>query len=139
MGMVQEAWLFGSFRYSIISPFISKGIVSAERDESPLKNYLDKTQGLTWLHKKGDAGDYFKKLRIETPKYRLLANPDLTDCPFVYAILPGNLALHQVHNCAPDDETVSSALLLETVFTVEDDPFARRLVALPGNSHFSVN
>ena len=104
---------------------------SEEPENSPLRDYLVHTAGLTWLHKEAEASDFFKSV-VERIKHRFYRNPDSNDCPSVYAILPGKLTLHELDNCAPDGGTYSSKLLLDNVFTekpnllqprvVDDDP-----------------
>ena len=122
------AWAWNGKRdFSVVEgtpsfPQTLKDSFSGEGDESPLKNYLIDTAGLTWLQKSVAAGDFFQNIMTGRTKQRLFSNLDWFACPSVNATLPGNLTLHQVNNCAPNVGTVSSRSLWDDVFTVDNDP-----------------
>ena len=130
-------------RNSNISPCIEGTPCLRRWLRGPLKNYFgDTAAALTWLNKPFDGCDFFKNVLAQRTKYRLLCNPDSTECPSVCTILSGlltsrKLTLHQVNNCAPDDGAVSSHFLLHDIFTLNDDPGTRGFVPPPGNSPVS--
>jgi hypothetical protein len=116
-------------------------------DNASLKSYLAESHGhdLQWLHKRVLPDDFNKN--FGKVYQRFYTNPHSTDCPSVYATLPGGLRVSEAEHCAPDlfddDEPISKIskkamnLFHHTTFSVFGTPRRRPLVPVRGNHLFT--